>query len=142
MCNDKKSFGVKFSRIRKIHLSITCSYKFVGPHLVYEIVLKLYFRSIRKSAWKLLVISTFGQVLKAMSTVEERTAYLDNPFFEKHVYGDFTSFYITIAVCTVFGIFLFAVNLICGCCSRHRGYWNDRFTGLMTHLCCGIYDAN
>jgi len=64
-----------------------------------------------------------------MSTVEERTAYLDNPFFEKHVYGDFTSFYITIAVCTVFGIFLFGLNLICGCCSRHRGYWNDRFTG-------------
>jgi hypothetical protein len=64
-----------------------------------------------------------------MSTVEERTAYLDNPFFEKHIYGDFTTFYITIAVCTVFGIFLFALNLICGCCSQHRGYWNDRFTG-------------
>lgn len=65
-----------------------------------------------------------------MSTVEERTAYLDNPFFEKHVYGDFTTFYITIAICTVFGVFLFALNLICGCCSQHRGYWNDRFTGL------------
>lgn len=64
-----------------------------------------------------------------MSTVEERTAYLDNPFFEKHVYGDFTSFYITITICTVFGIFLFALNLICGCCSKHRVYWNDRFTG-------------
>ncbi|KAG5679212.1 hypothetical protein PVAND_008797 [Polypedilum vanderplanki] len=64
-----------------------------------------------------------------MSTIEERSEYLQNPFFTKHVYGDFTSFYITITVCTVFGIFLFALNLICGCCSRHKSYWNDRYTG-------------
>lgn len=64
-----------------------------------------------------------------MSTIEERSEYLQNPFFTKHVYGDFTSFYITITVCTVFGIFLFALNLICGCCSKHKSYWNDRYTG-------------
>lgn len=64
-----------------------------------------------------------------MSTIEERQEYLQNPFFKEHLYGDFTSFYITIAVCTVFGVFLFAINLICGCCSKHKGYWNDRFTG-------------
>ncbi len=64
-----------------------------------------------------------------MSTIEERSEYLNNPFFKKHIYGDFTSFYITIAVCTVFGAFLFALNLICGCCSKHKGYWNDRFSG-------------
>lgn len=64
-----------------------------------------------------------------MSTIEERTEYLNNPFFKKHLYGDFTSFYITITICTVFGVFLFALNLICGCCSKNKGYWNDRFTG-------------
>lgn len=64
-----------------------------------------------------------------MSTIEERQEYLDNPFLQKPLYGDFTSFYITIAVCTLFGVFLFALNLIFGCCSEHKGYWNDRFTG-------------
>lgn len=64
-----------------------------------------------------------------MSTIEERSEYLNNPFFKKPLYGDFTSFYITIAICTVFGVFLFALNLICGCCSNHKGYWTDRFTG-------------
>lgn len=87
-------------------------------------------RFLQGVAWRSLITSTLRPVEKAMSTVEERTAYLENPFFEKHVYGDFTTFYITIAICTVFGVFLFALNLICGCCSQHRGYWNDRFTGL------------
>lgn len=64
-----------------------------------------------------------------MSTIEERQEYLQNPFLTKPIYGDFTSFYITITICTVFGLFLFAVNLICGCCSKHKDYWNDRFTG-------------
>jgi len=64
-----------------------------------------------------------------MSTIEERQEYLDNPFLQKPLYGDFTAFYITIAVCTLFGVFLFALNLIFGCCSEHKGYWNDRFTG-------------
>lgn len=82
------------------------------------------------SCLSLLITSTCEPFWKAMSTVEERTAYLDNPFFEKHIYGDFTPFYITIAICTIFGVFLFALNLICGCCSKHRYYWNDRFTGL------------
>jgi len=66
-----------------------------------------------------------------MSTVEERSEYLQNPFWDpdKKIYGDFTAFYITIAICTVLGVFLFALNLICGCCSKHKGYWNDRWTG-------------
>jgi hypothetical protein len=66
-----------------------------------------------------------------MSTVEERLAYLDNPFFDekKRIYGDFTTFYWVIAACTVFGLFLFILNLICGCCSKHSSYWNERHTG-------------
>lgn len=64
-----------------------------------------------------------------MSTIEERTAYLDNPYFTKHIYGDFTTFYVVITICAIFGVFLAAVNIICGCCSKHRQYWQDRHTG-------------
>lgn len=64
-----------------------------------------------------------------MSTIEERTAYLDNPFFKKPIYGDYTAFYVTITACTIFGIFLCAINLIFGCCSKHKHYWSDRYTG-------------
>lgn len=42
---------------------------------------------------------------------------------------DFTPFYITIAICTVLGFFLFALNIALGCCSKHRQYWQDRHTG-------------
>lgn len=66
-----------------------------------------------------------------MSTVEERLEYLNNPFFNEkdRIYGDYTTFYITIAICTVFLLFVFALNLICGCCSKNKSYWNDRHTG-------------
>ncbi|XP_055700451.1 uncharacterized protein LOC129800098 [Phlebotomus papatasi] len=64
-----------------------------------------------------------------MSTIEERTAYLDNPFFTKHLYGNFSPFYVTIGICTLLGVVLFVLNIIFGCCSRHRDYWQDRHTG-------------
>uniref|UniRef100_U5ELL6 Putative conserved plasma membrane protein n=1 Tax=Corethrella appendiculata TaxID=1370023 RepID=U5ELL6_9DIPT len=64
-----------------------------------------------------------------MSTIEERTAYLDNPFFKGHIFGNFSPFYATIAVCTALGVFLIALNVICGCCSKYRNYWQDRHTG-------------
>lgn len=63
------------------------------------------------------------------STIEERTAYLNNPFFTKHPYGDFSPFYITIGICTVLGFFIFALNIFIGCCSKHKHYWQDRHTG-------------
>lgn len=63
------------------------------------------------------------------STIEERTAYLQNPFFTKHLYGNFSPFYITIAICTVIGAFIIALNLVIACCSKHRQYWLDRHTG-------------
>lgn len=68
---------------------------------------------------------------RAMVTIEEREAYLRNPFFkeEDRIKGDFTPFYITIAACTLLALFLFVLNLICGCCSKYREYWNDRHTG-------------
>lgn len=64
-----------------------------------------------------------------MSTIEERQAFLKNPYFDGHIYGDFTSFYITIAICAVLGVFLFAINIVYGCCSQHRKYWQHPHTG-------------
>lgn len=64
-----------------------------------------------------------------MSTIDERVAYLENPYFKGHLYGNFNPFYVTIAICTVLGVFIFVLNIICGCCSKHRQYWQDRHTG-------------
>ncbi|XP_074027971.1 wurmchen 1 transmembrane protein [Leptinotarsa decemlineata] len=63
------------------------------------------------------------------SVLDEREAYLNNPYFKKHEYGDFTPFYIIVTVCSVVGFSIFLLNIILGCCSRYSGYWNDRHTG-------------
>lgn len=68
-----------------------------------------------------------------MTTIEERSAYLKNPYFEKHIYGDFSTFYVTIAVCSVFCLVIFVLNLVLGCCSKYRQYWQDRYTGMATN---------
>ncbi|KAM0725398.1 hypothetical protein ACS0PU_008884 [Formica fusca] len=64
-----------------------------------------------------------------MSILDEREDYLKNPYFKGHEYGDFTPFYITIAVCATFGGALFILNIVFCWCSRHREYWQNRHTG-------------
>lgn len=64
-----------------------------------------------------------------MTTIEERTAYLNNPFLTKPLFGDFSAFYVTIAICTVICIILIALNIVLGCCSPYKQYWQDRHTG-------------
>lgn len=64
-----------------------------------------------------------------MTTIEERSEYLNNPFFTKHLYGDWSPFYRTIAVCSLFCAIIFILNLVIGCCSKYREYWQDRHTG-------------
>lgn len=64
-----------------------------------------------------------------MSTLDERSAYIKNPFFTGHIYGNFSPFYVTIAVCTVVLGSIIILNIIFGCCSKHRQYWQDRHTG-------------
>lgn len=64
-----------------------------------------------------------------MSTIEERSEYLNNPYFTKHIYGDFTAFYVTIGICSVFLAVLILVNILFGCCSKYKDYWQDRHTG-------------
>ncbi|EDV50495.1 uncharacterized protein LOC6544486 isoform X1 [Drosophila erecta] len=65
-----------------------------------------------------------------MSTIEEeRKAYEKNPYFTGHIYGNFSPFYVTIAICTVVLGSIIILNIILGCCSKHRKYWQDRHTG-------------
>jgi len=64
-----------------------------------------------------------------MTTIEERSEYLKNPFFEKHIYGDWSPFYKTITVCMVFIVVLLVLNLLFGCASKYKEYWQDRNTG-------------
>lgn len=66
-----------------------------------------------------------------MTTIEERSEYLKNPFFEKHIYGDWSPFYKTITVCMVFIVVLLVLNLLFGCVSKYKDYWQDRNTGMI-----------
>ncbi|XP_052746504.1 uncharacterized protein LOC128199706 [Bicyclus anynana] len=49
-----------------------------------------------------------------------------NPLLSK--VGDFTPFYIAIAICSVILGLLIILNVVC-CCSRYADYWLDRHTG-------------
>ncbi|XP_045784956.1 uncharacterized protein LOC123880713 [Maniola jurtina] len=49
-----------------------------------------------------------------------------NPILSK--VGDFTKFYVVIAICSVFLGLLIILNVVC-CCSRYSEYWLDRHTG-------------
>ncbi|KAI8431099.1 hypothetical protein MSG28_001155 [Choristoneura fumiferana] len=42
--------------------------------------------------------------------------------------GDFTPFYITIAICSIILGLIIILNVVC-CCSRYSDYWLDRHTG-------------
>ncbi|CAG9781736.1 unnamed protein product [Diatraea saccharalis] len=42
--------------------------------------------------------------------------------------GDFSPFYIAIAICSVILGFLLILNIVC-CCSKYSDYWLDRHTG-------------
>lgn len=68
-------------------------------------------------------------VHKTMTTIEERTEYLNNPFFEKHLYGNWSPFYRTITICMVFVVILLLLNFFLGCVSKYKEYWQDRHTG-------------
>lgn len=64
-----------------------------------------------------------------MTTIEERSAYLNNPFLTQPIYGNYSPFYVTIGVCATILAVIFVLNIVLGCCSRHKDYWQDRHTG-------------
>ncbi|XP_044758300.1 uncharacterized protein LOC123316333 [Coccinella septempunctata] len=65
-----------------------------------------------------------------MSAVfDEREEYLKSPYFKKHIFSDYSPFYITVTICAILGLSLFILNFVLGCCSKYSNYWNDRHTG-------------
>lgn len=64
-----------------------------------------------------------------MSILDEREAYQKNPFFEGHIFSDYTPFYVALTICSAFGAFLVVINLAFCWCSRYSYYWRDRHTG-------------
>ncbi|XP_055913806.1 uncharacterized protein LOC129947311 [Eupeodes corollae] len=64
-----------------------------------------------------------------MSTIDERKAYLNNPYFTGHIYGNFSPFYVTITICTLVLLTVLILNIYLTCCSKYRKYWQDRHTG-------------
>lgn len=77
-----------------------------------------------------------------MTTIEERSEYLNNPYYDKPLKGDFSPFYVTIALVSVFCAIIFILNIILGCCSKHRAYWQDRHTGDEENIYFTIFEKN
>lgn len=65
-----------------------------------------------------------------MSTISD----YHNPGFYNPEFGDFTKFYIIIAIITTIGTLLFLLNIAVGCCSHHSQYWGDRHTGMLNMI--------
>ncbi|RVE47854.1 hypothetical protein evm_007485 [Chilo suppressalis] len=68
-----------------------------------------------------------------MSDNESYTYFAGNDTYKpfnplvSHI-GDFSPFYIAIAICTVILGLLLILNVVC-CCSKYSDYWLDRHTG-------------
>ncbi|VVC96138.1 unnamed protein product [Leptidea sinapis] len=70
-----------------------------------------------------------------MSANEPQTYFTGNDTYSYKTYkqliskvGDFTPFYISIAICSIILGSLLILNIIC-CCSKYSDYWLDRHTG-------------
>ncbi|XP_014366355.2 uncharacterized protein LOC106717144 isoform X1 [Papilio machaon] len=78
------------------------------------------------------MVGTF--TYKKMSAYESRDYFTENGTYKDlnplttRIIGDFTPFYITIAICTILLTFMIILNIIC-CCSKYSDYWLDRHTG-------------
>lgn len=55
--------------------------------------------------------------------------YMKNPLYKDREFGDFTAFYVTVSICTIFALILFVINIFFCWCSEHRHYWIDSNTG-------------
>ncbi|XP_022906867.1 uncharacterized protein [Onthophagus taurus] len=61
--------------------------------------------------------------------MEDLYSYYNQKFRDKGQFGDFSTFYIVIAVVTIIAAIIFIINIVLGCCSEYSEYWNDRHTG-------------
>uniref|UniRef100_A0A8D8V0D5 Uncharacterized protein n=1 Tax=Cacopsylla melanoneura TaxID=428564 RepID=A0A8D8V0D5_9HEMI len=64
-----------------------------------------------------------------MSHLEDPNLYKKNPLYERHEPSNYVPFYVTLALCIVFAIFLCVLNIFFCCISKHKKYWKDTNTG-------------
>lgn len=65
-----------------------------------------------------------------MSVVlDDKTEFMTNPYYDQHEPSNYQTFYVTLAVCTLFAFALLVVNLFLCCFSKHRHYWRNSETG-------------
>lgn len=68
-------------------------------------------------------------MLKIMSASEHNTSFTGNGTSPVYLsVGDFTPFYVAIAISSIILGSIILLNIIC-CCSRFSDYWLDRHTG-------------
>lgn len=66
-----------------------------------------------------------------MSILDERDSWRKHKYFDETniIYSDYTYFYVTIIICSLFASFLVVLNVAFCYCSPHRSYWRNRHTG-------------
>lgn len=64
-----------------------------------------------------------------MSVLDNREEYKKYNKDLVPIYGDFTTFYEVITLCTLFGVFLIVLNVTFCWCSQHSKYWKAKHTG-------------
>lgn len=74
----------------------------------------------------------FSEWCHTMSHLDDPNEYKRNPLYERHEPSNYVPFYVTLALCTVFAIFLCVLNIFFCCISKHKDYWKDTNTGLYT----------
>lgn len=78
-------------------------------------------------------------LLQIMSTFEINSTFSGNDTSEEYIdtvesnVGNFTPFYVAIAISSVLLGLLLLMNIVC-CCSRFAGYWLDKHTGTDFYL--------
>ncbi|KAI5701031.1 uncharacterized protein LOC103513672 isoform X1 [Diaphorina citri] len=64
-----------------------------------------------------------------MSHLDDPDEYKRNPLFSHHEPSNYVPFYVALALCTAFAIFLCVLNIFFCCISKHKDYWKDTNTG-------------
>lgn len=64
-----------------------------------------------------------------MSHLDDPNEYTRNPLFSQHEPSNYVKFYVALALCTAFAIFLCVFNIFFCFISKHKNYWQDSNTG-------------
>ena len=90
----------------------------------------IYFYILIKKSYEYDLAYKNSKPLLRSTQLKDQDQYQYNAQTDKYQHvGDFTPFYIVIAICSIIGFSLFILNIALGCCSKYSEYWQDRHTG-------------